>query len=597
MKKRIFTYLMFTCFPFLLFAQWTDNSMLNTKIMDTIGQQVLPKVVVNANNGESYISWFSEFEGFQYDVYMQRLDVNGNKLWAEDGLLISNHPTMTWVTDYDLVIDNDGCAILVTQDERTGSSNVYAYRISPDGEFLWGDDGIALTNDTDFNPSPRATVTQNGNIVFVWESCPEDTTQLVKIHLQKLSTEGQFLWDDNVIISNNTMDLMLPYFHTLIQSEDNSTIIVWIETIFNDTTGLPGDWPNMHPYAQKIDSDGNFVWQNKVAIDTLDNMPLKPFFPSIVSDDNGGFFIGWMAFPAGQHYTSYVQYVNSEGVAQWTPNGVNVSDSTQYEHAHPKLTYLPQNNELFVFWNEWRQYSETNVQCAIFGQKFSSSSERLWTDEGKMFDGWYSWFDTLTHITGISPATDNDFTVFFENEYWESSPDTVEVTNIHAMRINHEGDFVWDNEKPIVSSANSTKGYMDFSGLFYNQWIAVWADNRNDPQFEAETGIYAQNINIDGNIGPLGIKENNEFTANTLLNYPNPFRNSTTIKYKITKTGNVNISLFDNHGHHVRNIFNGNRTPGTYTLHFNGNDLSPGLYLYRIKTDNFNAFNKMVITK
>ena len=125
MKKRMFTYLMLVCFPFLLFSQWSNNPAENTLIMDTIGEQVLPKVVVNADNGESYISWFSDSEDNQYDVYMQRLDVNGNKLWAEDGLLISDNTTSAWVTDYDLVIDNDGCVVLVTQDIRTGSSDVY----------------------------------------------------------------------------------------------------------------------------------------------------------------------------------------------------------------------------------------------------------------------------------------------------------------------------------------------------------------------------------------------------------------------------------------------------------------------------------------
>ena len=597
MKKFTYVLLSIFLFPFLLNAQWSSDPAENTLIMDSIGEQVLPKIVVN-DNGESFISWFSEFDDLNYDVYMQRLDANGNKLWAEDGLLISNHTTMSWVTDYDLIIDNDGCAVLVTQDLRTGGSNVYAYRMSPDGEFLWGDDGIALTNDTDFNPSPRAVVTQDGNIVFAWESDPEDTTQFAKIYLQKLSTEGQLLWENNVIISNDTMDIMIPYFHTLIPSEDNSTIIVWVETVFNDTTGGTGNWPNMYPYAQKIDSDGNFVWQSKVAINTLDNMPLKPFMPSLVSDGNSGFFIGWMAFPEGWYYTCYVQHINADGIAQWTPNGVNVSDLTQYEHAEPALTYLLQNDELFVFWNEWRRYSATNVQCAIFGQKFSNTGERLWTDEGEIFEGWYQWLDSAVYVRGISPATDNDFTIFFEKDNLEiAPPDTHMVTNNHAMRINHEGDFVWDNEKPIISSANSAKSYMDFSDLFYNQWIAVWADNRNDPQFESETGIYAQNISIDGNLGPLGIKENNKFTANALLNYPNPFKKSTTIEYKIAETGNVNISLYTLQGQFVKNIFNGVKTPGTYTLLFNGFGLSPGIYLYKIITDNYSAYNKMVIIK
>ncbi len=587
MKKRMFTYLMLVWFPFLLLAQWSNDPSLNTEIMDTIGEQVLPKVVVNPDNGESYISWFSKFDGVNYDIYMQRLDVNGNKLWGENGLLISYHMATDWVTDYDLVIDNDRCAVLVAQDNKTGIGNICAYRMSPEGEFLWGDDGIILTDDNDIGYSPKAIVDQDGNIVFAWEVLPGDTTQFRKIHLQKLSPGGQLLWDDNVIISTDSMHCVMPY---ILPSEDNSTIIVWVESGIPDTSG---SWLYMYPYAQKIDSDGNFAWQSKVAIDTLDNMPLKAFFPSMVSDGNSGFFVGWWAI-FGPHYTSYVQHVNSEGVAQWTPNGVNVSDLILYEHAGPVLTYLPQNDELFVFWNELREYSATDAQCAIFGQKFSNTGERLWTDEGEMFDGWYSPTDTLTKITGISPVTDNDFTLFF---YTKHKVLTLNRIAIHAMRINHEGDFVWDNEKPIISSANSYKLFEDFSKLFYNQWIVVWADNRNNLQIEEETGIYAQNISIDGIIGPTGIKENNKFTANTLINYPNPFRNSTTIEYKITETCNVNISLFDNQGHYVRNIFNENKTPGTYTLLFNGNDLSPGIYLYKIKTDNYVGYNKMVIMK
>ncbi|MBC8319712.1 MAG: T9SS type A sorting domain-containing protein [Bacteroidetes bacterium] len=592
MKKRMFTYLMFVCFPILLFAQWSIDPSVNTKIIDTIGEQVLPKVAVNSDNGESYISWFSEFGDQQFDVYMQRLDVNGNSLWDADGLLISNHPTMSWVTDYDLVIDNDGCAVLVTQDLRTGGSNVYAYRISPDGEFLWGEDGIALTYDNDFNPSPKAVIDQDGNILFAWASEPSDTTQFIQIFLQKLSTDGQFLWDDNTQIRKDSLHCWMPQILPL---EDNSTIVAWIETATTDTA--MGAWPNMYPYAQKIDSNGGLVWPNNVAIDTLDNMPLAPFFPSLVSDGNSGFFISWMAFPEGQFYTSYVQHINSGGVPQWTSNGVNVSNLIQFQHSDPALTYLTQEDELFVFWNEWREYSSSDVQCAIFGQKFSNIGERLWTDEGEMFEGWYSCFDTLTYINGISSATDTDFALFFEKEYMDLSPDTLVVTNYHAMRINKDGGFVWNSEKALISSANSTKFSLVFSDLVDNQWIVAWSDNRNDPQHEWENGIYAQNINIDGNIGPVGIEENNEFTSSTIINYPNPFSRSTTVKYSIAETGNVNISLFDSKGNYIKSIFNGISVKGTHTLTFDSFDLSPGIYLYKITTDNYSAYNKMLIIK
>ncbi len=354
----------------------------------------------------------------------------------------------------------------------------------------------------------------------------------------------------------------------------------------------------MYPCAQKIDSNGNFAWTEKVRIDTLKNMPLKAFMPSLVSDGNGGCFVAWMAFPPfGQYYSCYVQHISTDGMPQWTINGVNVSDSIQFEHAPPYLIYLQQKDELFAFWNEFREYSGTNVQCAIFGQKFSNTGDRLWSTQGKMLNGWYPWLDTLTYVLGVAPASNNDFTLFFEKEYLETTTDTFLITELYAMRVDDSGNFVWINKKPVVSDALSAKLRLDFSDLVFNQWIAVWADNRNDPQHEDETGIYAQNISIDGNLGPTGINDKGKTNDNSLSNYPNPFSATTTIEYTISETGKTTISLYDIRGHFVKNIFNGTRTPGTYSIVFNSDELSPGIYFYSLKTDKHSVYNKMLIIK
>ncbi len=57
--------------------------------------------------GTGYISWFSASDGWQFDVYMNKIDKDGNLHWGEEGLLISDNPTDTWVTDYDLIIDDE----------------------------------------------------------------------------------------------------------------------------------------------------------------------------------------------------------------------------------------------------------------------------------------------------------------------------------------------------------------------------------------------------------------------------------------------------------------------------------------------------------
>ncbi len=118
------------------FCQWSTDPSVNNAIATLAGEEVMPKVAV-AESGITYISWLSK-EPDNYNVRLQKLDIFGNNLWAEGGLLISDHPTMTWTTDWDMTVDQEEHAILVWQDIRTGNNDVFAYRISPEHEFCLG---------------------------------------------------------------------------------------------------------------------------------------------------------------------------------------------------------------------------------------------------------------------------------------------------------------------------------------------------------------------------------------------------------------------------------------------------------------------------
>ncbi|MBM3437358.1 MAG: hypothetical protein FJY07_14225, partial [Bacteroidetes bacterium] len=166
-------------------AQWSADPMINTVIANTTGEEVIPKIAT-AESGVSYVSWFS-LENGNYNVRLQKLDVYGNKLWAEGGLLVSNHTSMTWLTDWDMTVDQNEHAILAFQDIRMGNNDVFVYRISPEGDFVWGDDGLQLSEGAAFDVSPKIAVTAAGNIVIAWQA---DEV----IIRQKISPEGTLLW-------------------------------------------------------------------------------------------------------------------------------------------------------------------------------------------------------------------------------------------------------------------------------------------------------------------------------------------------------------------------------------------------------------------
>ncbi|MFN3393093.1 MAG: T9SS type A sorting domain-containing protein [Candidatus Thermochlorobacter sp.] len=80
-------------------------------------------------------------------------------------------------------------------------------------------------------------------------------------------------------------------------------------------------------------------------------------------------------------------------------------------------------------------------------------------------------------------------------------------------------------------------------------------------------------------------------------NYPNPFNPSTTIRFSIPTTENVQLDVFDVLGRKVATVLNQRLAAGTYTVQFNASQLSSGMYFYRINAGNFRQTMKMMLVK
>jgi subtilisin-like proprotein convertase family protein len=80
-----------------------------------------------------------------------------------------------------------------------------------------------------------------------------------------------------------------------------------------------------------------------------------------------------------------------------------------------------------------------------------------------------------------------------------------------------------------------------------------------------------------------------------LQNYPNPFNPSTVISYVIPSETFVELKVFDILGREVSSLVNEVKKPGTYQVNFNADNLSTGVYFYRLKTNAFSAVKKMML--
>lgn len=80
-------------------------------------------------------------------------------------------------------------------------------------------------------------------------------------------------------------------------------------------------------------------------------------------------------------------------------------------------------------------------------------------------------------------------------------------------------------------------------------------------------------------------------------NYPNPFNPTTTIKFDLPKDGVVELGIYDILGKKITTLINEYRNAGSYEQSFNASSLASGIYLCRIKVNDFVSSKKMILVK
>jgi len=115
---------------------------------------------------------------------------------------------------------------------------------------------------------------------------------------------------------------------------------------------------------------------------------------------------------------------------------------------------------------------------------------------------------------------------------------------------------------------------------------------------------------IYGQMGSAGIDENVEISNPKIIlnNYPNPFRNSTTISFSPTENGeNAEIEIYNIKGQKVKslecvNYFDAKATESLSHIIWNGKDennkpVSSGIYFYKLKSGKSVSTKKMILMR
>lgn len=457
-------------------AQWTTDLSMNTAVRAASGNDAGSMLIADGPEGSTYSCWF-EHDGGGYELRMQRLDAAGNRLWPDDGLVVSDHPQNSAIFRYGLTSDADGNALVSFQDQRTGVLDIVAYKLAPDGSFLWGADGVELPTPGTTGLGTTVAGLSNGNSVVAWNT----NSSPGHVAFQLVGPTGDLLLTVPTELSAATrLSRPVP-----VATSDGGFILQYELEGFNFLAPAT-------MYAQRFDAAGTAVWANPIVVSTQTISGF--YFPSPVTDGHDGLYVAFnTSNPDNASFTDvYVQRVRGNG-SLWSATGTRMDNSsiTQKFTAGKGLGWVSDGNGVMV---------PLQVTDGAQGQS-GCSVQRVDTAGVRQLG------DAAVAVIPVTAAyvAPEDISATVDGAVIVHEQGAFGQVHIAATRVDLSGLPVWTPAQMDLSTANSNKDDGQTTSMRSGQVVTVWQDDR------ALSGVYAQNItglDITSGIGPVPMASN-----------------------------------------------------------------------------------------
>ncbi|WP_413440341.1 DUF4347 domain-containing protein [Synechococcus sp. MIT S1220] len=415
------------------------------------------------------------------DMFIAKLDSNGDYLWAKQGGGVS------WESGYGIASLSDNSSIVTgyfngtatfgsTTLTSAGSQDIFIAKLDSNGNYLWAkqggganwDSGRGITSLSD--NSSIVTGYFNGTATFgstTLTSAGDDD-----IFIAKLDSNGDYLWakQGGGVSGDNG--------NGIASLSDNSSIVTGTfqgTATFGSTTLTSTG--NNDVFIAKLDSNGNYLWAKKAGGTSSDESR------GIISlSDNSsivsGEFVGTATF-GGTTLTSagssdvFIAKLDSNGDYLWAKQGGGASWDISFA-----ITSLSDNSSIVTgYFTDTATFGSTTLTSAgnsdVFIAKLDSNGNYLWA---KNAGG-----DTSDRGVAITGLSDNSSIVtgrFSGTATFGSTTLTSAGSNdIFIAKLDSNGN--WLNPPSITSASyNASTGVLSVTGTNFK--VNSGADNDID---------------------------------------------------------------------------------------------------------------------
>jgi hypothetical protein len=403
------------------------------------------------------------------DIYAQRLDAYGNALWDANGVPVILEESAQ--IDPRLCPDGSGGAIVVWLCNRFDTHDLRAQRLDADGNRLWSVYGVTVVANSARQLNPRLIPDGSGGAFVSWEDERSGGWDIYAQHLQ--GSNGQRLWlTDGFIVCDAAGDQYGPW---IISDDDGGIIVSWIDER-PSASGI---------YAQRLHASSGHAW----TIDGVICCPLATYMGHLrsIPDEAGGAILVWQDTRVEGYYLLFAQRIDADGLRLWGPDGTRVS-----------VNYADQMNPclapdgaggVYVGWIDSRDTND------IYGQRLNQYGYIQWDGGGNQVSvspGWETDVEVCAATGGGALFAWKDH----RNDQYD----------IYAQKMNGLGAPLWTpGGEAVCTEATQEQRRPKIVSDADGGAIVAWEDHRNETIFY---DIYAQRMERHGYWGyPSGTIE------------------------------------------------------------------------------------------
>jgi len=347
----------------------------------------------------------------------------------------------------------------------------------------------------------------------------------------------------------------------------------------------------------------NLLWQDQEPPGTYYNWANSVS----VSDDGGYVAVGTLIFISSSEYNGTVKLYKTSvgGTPAWTYNNCGDAVAT--------VSFNSQANVLAA--TSWGALNNSTPDLYIFKTWEGNTPIFTLNTGGSFFDGAISNNGSTLLVSGKAvhartfgngglayniyvDTSDTNIPVEFVSFSAEANTNLVGLKWTTATEINNNGFEIQRN----AGEEFVTIGFVEGHGTT----TEIHNYSFTDRHIEAGNYKYRlKQVDFDGTFKFSDVVEVDvpePLTFEMEQNYPNPFNPSTVITYQLPQVGMVTLEIYNAFGEKVRMLVNNMQEAGNYEVEWDGknnsgNQLSSGIYLYRISAGNYVKVMKMVLLR